>query len=316
MNTLNQGFEYQRRLGADAAGLQVIEYLALFYTSFTREEWLARIHGGRVLLDGIQVRENQILRPGQLLSWLRPPWIEPEVPRSFAILYRDEYLLAVAKPSGLPTLPGGGGFMENTLLTLVRKHFPGASPLHRLGRGTSGIVLFALTQNATAKILQEWRSGEILKVYRALVAGCPHDDDFAIDVSIGPIPHPILKTIHAASSSGKSAHSHVKVLERRDSSSLVEVQITTGRPHQIRIHLAAMGYPLVGDPLYMVGGAPAEDSRALPSDLGYYLHNGLLGFHHPASGMWIEIDCYPPPPLRITKRDHAKLFSDKLEHQE
>jgi 23S rRNA pseudouridine1911/1915/1917 synthase len=307
MNTLNHGFEYQRRLGSEAAGLQVIEYLTLCYAAFTREEWLARVNAGRVLLDGIPVQEHEILRPGQLLSWIRPPWKEPAVPRSFAILYQDKCLLAVAKPSGLPTLPGGGCFMENTLLSLVRRHFPGASPVHRLGRGTSGIVLFALTQTAATKIFQAWRSGEILKVYRALAVGCPDKDDFAINTSIGPVPHRILKTIHAACSEGKPAHSQIKVLERRASSSLLQVKISTGRPHQIRIHLAAAGYPLVGDPLYIVGGIPADDSRALPSDLGYYLHNALLGFPHPASGKWTEITCGPPPLLRIhCKGDGAR----------
>jgi 23S rRNA pseudouridine1911/1915/1917 synthase len=230
---------------------------------------------------------------------MRPPWREPDVPRSFAILYQDECLLAVAKPSGLPTLPGGGCFVENTLLSLVRRHFPEANPLHRLGRGTSGIVLFATAQKAAAKILQAWRNGEILKVYRALAAGCPEEDRFTIDVPIGPVPHQFLKTIYAACPAGKPAHSHIKVLERRASSSLLQVKITTGRPHQIRIHLAAAGYPLVGDPLYMVGGIPEDNSRALPSDLGYHLHNGLLGFHHPASGKWTEITCGPPPLLRL-----------------
>lgn len=253
---VNRGFEYRRRVGADAAGLTAVEYLARCYSRFSREEWLDRIRSGRVLLD-------------------------------------------VAKPRGLPTIPGGGGFVENTLLSLVRGHFPGASPLHRLGRGTSGIVLFAGTSQVASKVSQQWRRGEILKVYRALVAGCPALDEFAVDVPIGPVPHPILKTIHAASPAGKSAHSHVKVLERRDGRALVEVRITTGRPHQIRIHLAAAGHPLVGDPLYAAGGAPTGDSRALPGDPGYYLHGSLLGFAHSDTGEWTEIACGPPPQLRL-----------------
>jgi 23S rRNA pseudouridine1911/1915/1917 synthase len=296
---VNHGFAYRTHVGAEGAGLAVVDYLARCYSKFSREEWLSRIQSGRVLLDGMPSQENTILRPGQLLVWMRPPWEEPDVPRSFAILYRQDGLLAVAKPRGLPTIPGGGGFVEHTLLSLVRRRFDGASPLHRLGRGTSGIVLFASTSHAFSTLSEQWRRGGILKVYRALVAGCPADDELAVDRRIGPVPHPILKTVHAASPTGKPAQSHVKVLERRDGCALVDVTIATGRPHQIRIHLAAAGHPLVGDPLYVVGGIPAVDSRALPGDLGYLLHARLLGFAHPVTGEWTEIACAPPPPLRL-----------------
>ena len=305
MTPLNHGFEYREVLGADAAGLTMLDYLTQCYPGFPREVWLDRIESGRVLLDGIPSMQSAILRPGQHLSWLRPPWEEPEAPLSFAILYQDADLLAVAKPGGLPTMPGGGGFMEHTLLSLVRRHFPGASPLHRLGRGTSGIVLFAATQEAASKTLQAWRSGEILKVYRALATGHPVGDEFEVDTPIGPVPHSILGTVHAASPFGKPAHSHIKVLERRDAGSLLQVRITTGRPHQIRIHLAAAGHPLVGDPLYVAGGVPAENSRALPGDPGYFLHHTILGFPHPASGKWTEIHCMPPSLLRLPSRSDA-----------
>ncbi len=296
---MNRGFEYRECIGSDAAGLTLIEYLARRYPRFTREVWMIHIESARVLLDGIPSSMNASLRAGQHLSWMRPPWEEPEVPHSFAILYRDAHLLAVAKPGGLPTIPSGGSFLEHTLLSLVRHHFPGASPLHRLGRGTSGIVLFALTRQAAAKVSEAWSNARILKVYRALASGCPSLDEFEIDTPIGPVPHPLLKTVHAACPSGKSAHSQVKVLERRDGCSLVQVRITTGRPHQIRIHLAAAGHPLVGDPFYVAGGVPVKDSRALPGDPGYQLHHAVLGCSHPASGEWIEISCAPPPTLRI-----------------
>ena len=305
MALLNRGFEYSKHLGSAAAGLTTIEYLTSHYSGFTEEEWVDRIESGRVLLDGIPSSPGTILRAGSNLSWIRPPWIEPEVPRSFAILYQDEYLIGVAKPEGLPTMPGGGVFMENTLFSLVRHHFPGASPLHRLGRGTSGIVLFAATRDAASKISSEWRCRNILKVYRALASGCPDREDFVVDVPIGPVPHRILKSIHAASPAGKPARSHIHVLERRNNCSLLQIRIETGRPHQIRIHLAAAGHPLVGDPLYMIGGAPGEDNRALPSDLGYHLHSGLLGFPHPATGKWTEIACAPPPVLRLLNKSAA-----------
>lgn len=300
MAAYNHGFEYKKRLATDAAGLTTIEYLTRHYPSFTREEWLGRIESGRVLLDGIPADADAVLQPGRSLSWLRPPWQEPECPRSFAILYRDNHLLGIAKPEGLPTVPGGGGFMENTLLSLVRRHYPGSSPLHRLGRGTSGVVLFSMSGMAACEMSQAWRSGKIVKIYRALVSGCPTENQFEIDTPIGPVPHRILKTIHAACATGKPAHSYFKVLERRHDCSLIQVRITTGRPHQIRIHLAAAGHPLAGDPLYRCGGIPDPDSRALPGDLGYHLHSELLGFVHPSTGEWIEIHCTPPPILRLS----------------
>jgi 23S rRNA pseudouridine1911/1915/1917 synthase len=299
INTLNGGYEYRALLGVAAAGLRLVDYLTTFYPKFAREEWLYRIQSNGVFLDGIQARQDSILRPGQCLSWVRPPWVEPEVPRFFAILYRDEQVLGVAKPAGLPTNPGGGMFMENTLLFFVRKHFPGAIPLHRLGRGTSGIVLFAISKGCASRISQAWSRGEVLKVYRALAAGHPNAGEFEIDTPIGPVPHPFLGTIYAACPGGKQARSHVKTLELRADCSLVQVRITTGRSHQIRIHLAAAGHPLVGDPLFGVGGIPAADCRALPGDLGYHLHNALLGFPHPLTGKWTEIHCMPPPLLRM-----------------
>jgi 23S rRNA pseudouridine1911/1915/1917 synthase len=298
MPLLNRGFEFRKHLGADAAGLTLIDYLVKRYAGFTRQEWLDRVESGRVLLDGIPANPETVLRAGANLSWLRPPWVEPEVPRSFAILYQDEYLLGVAKPEGLPTMPGGGVFMENTLFSLIRNRFPSANPLHRLGRGTSGVVLFATTRDAASKISQAWRCGGVLKVYRALVSGFPERECFEVDTPIGSVPHRILKSIHAASPSGKPAHSRINVLERRDDCSLVRIRIATGRPHQIRIHLAAAGYPLVGDPLYTIGGIPGKDGQAVPGDLGYHLHSELLGFPHPATNNWTEIACAPPPVLR------------------
>ena len=113
------------------------------------------------------------------------------------------------------------------------------------------------------------------------------------------MPHALLGSIHAATPKGKPSLSQVKVLERRTVSFLCDVRIETGRPHQIRIHLAAAGHPLVGDPLYGVGGIPLPDTRALPGDPGYHLHAAELSFRHPNTGREVVIQCEPPSLLRL-----------------
>lgn len=242
------------------------------------------------------------VRPGQLLEWQRPPWREEDVPLTFAVMYEDASLLAVSKPGGLPTLPGGG-FQDHTLLTGVRAQFPGASPLHRLGRGTSGLVLFARTAEAGTALSRAWREREVQKRYRALAAGVALDEERTITTPIGPVPHPRLGTVYAASAVGKASRSVARVLERRAADSgragetLFEVDIHTGRPHQIRIHLASVGHPLVGDPLYAVGGLPLPDLPGLPGDGGYLLHAEQLTFVHPVTGEPLTLRAPPPPEL-------------------
>ena len=169
--------------------------------------------------------------------------------------------------------------------------------MHRLGRGTSGLLLFARTPEARRAVSEAWRAGRVSKVYRALVAGVPRRELFSIETPIGLVPHPRLGRVHAASKDGKPALTHVRVLAERQGSALVEATIVTGRPHQIRIHLAAAGHPLVGDPLYAVGGRPARNP-GLPGDPGYRLHAHRLGLPHPATGRRLDLECPPPPELR------------------
>lgn len=295
---LNKGFEYREQVGRPGTGVTVLAYLAQRYRHSTPAQWQYRIEKGSVLVDGMAAQPNARLRAGQWLIWRRPPWDEPDVPLCFAVLHEDDDLLGVAKPGGLPTVPAGG-FMNHTLLTLVRRLYPEATPIHRLGRGTSGIVLFARTAFARKALTAALRAGEIVKIYRALALGHPDREFFSIEACIGPVPHPVLGALHAACAEGRRAVSRVKVLEYRGDASLVEVQIETGRPHQIRIHLAAVGHPLVGDPLYEAGGLFRDDGRALPGDTGYLLHAERLVLRHPSTGLPVEISCAPPPELRV-----------------
>jgi len=299
---MNSGFDYREKVPNDLDGTPLMDYLSRRYRHSTRDAWERRIAAGQVLIDGQPARADSPLRRGQTLLWRRPPWVEPEAPLAFAVLYESADLLAVAKPSGLPTLPGGG-FLENTLLRLVRRYSPQASPLHRLGRFTSGLVLCGKTREARTELSRNWGAESMLKRYRALAAGQPRDDRFEIDTPIGPVPHRLLGSIHAASPSGKPSSSRVTVLERRGDCFVCDVAIRTGRPHQIRIHLAAAGFPLVGDPLYLPGGLPAAASEALPGDPGYRLHAAELSFPELGGPGRRTVSCPPPQLLRVVEDD-------------
>ncbi|MET0554057.1 MAG: RluA family pseudouridine synthase [Vicinamibacteria bacterium] len=295
---MNTGFEYREQVGALGRDETVLAYLTRRYRHSSEELWRARIEVGEVVLDGAPTTAGARLRAGQSLAWRRPPWEEEPVPLAFAVLHRDAHLLAVAKPRGLPTIPNGGGFLTHTLLHLVRGLAPSASPLHRLGRGTSGLVLFGLTAEARAAVSAAWRTPAVRKVYRALVRGVPSRDAFTVDVPIGPVPHPRLGRVHAADPGGRPSLSHVTVLAARGGDAVVDVAIDTGRPHQIRIHLAAAGHPLVGAPLYAPGGLPLP-APGLPGDLGYRLHAHRLALRHPVTGLPLALECAPPPELRV-----------------
>jgi 23S rRNA pseudouridine1911/1915/1917 synthase len=295
----NQGYEYRERLDIDAEGLTLLTYLSRRHSHSSAAEWVERIAAGQVLIDTLTVQPDSVLRRGMILVWRRPPWVEPDAPKSFAVLYEDEDLLAVAKPAGLPTLPGAN-FLQATLLHQVQTYAPDAAPLHRLGRWTSGIVLCARNQNARADVVRQWATPQVVKRYRALAVGCPGWDEMTVSTPIGPVPHALLGTLHAAAADGKPALSRVTVIERRAAAFLCDVLIATGRPHQIRIHLAAARHPLLGDPLYAVGGVPEPDTRALPGDPGYHLHAAELRIRHPRSGDELVIACEPPPLLRCS----------------
>ncbi len=222
---LNRGYAYTTIISSKYHGQTLLSHLASLYPHSTPQAWQQNLNNREVTVNGVTATGSESLISGQTLVWNRPPWIEPDTPQHFEVLFDDPHLLAVNKPGGLPTLPGGG-FMENTLLRLVQKQTPNANPVHRLGRGTTGIVLFAKTAQAAAKLSADWNTPRIQKIYWALAQNVAQNvvqndaqndaqhDAYEILTPIGLVPHPRIGSVWAASPSGKPSKSLAKVISR------------------------------------------------------------------------------------------------------
>ena len=226
-------------------------------------------------------------------------------------LFDDGDLLVFDKPSGLPVLPAGG-FLEHTLLAQLQARWPEARPVHRLGRFTSGLLVCARLPASRAwlsALLREStaQSSCTNKTYRALLQppvpespllALEPGQQLSLTTPIGRCAHGRLGTIWAAAPANPAAlpaSSALRLLERGERAWLVEVTIATGRPHQIRIHTAAAGAPLLGDPLYGPGGLASE--QALPGDGGYHLHAHRLQLVCPDGGL-LALEAPLPEALR------------------
>jgi 23S rRNA pseudouridine1911/1915/1917 synthase len=300
---LNRGFEYSDRIVPADEGVLLSDFYARRYPHSTDAEWREHILSGRVTRNGASARPGDILRHGDILVYSRPPWEEPNAPLDFGVIYEDDDLVVLAKPSGLPVLPGGN-FLEHTLLHLARRRYgPKCSPLHRLGRGTSGAILFTRNERAARFLTRAMVERRITKVYLAKASGLVSPDSFTVEAPIGPVPDGQGGTVNAFSPAGRAAISRVRLLRRLidEDASILEVTIPTGRPHQIRIHLAYAGHPLVGDPLYASGGLPGPVSEgektARPGDGGYLLHSWKIRFPLPDGSGEREVAAPPPPAL-------------------
>jgi 23S rRNA pseudouridine1911/1915/1917 synthase len=289
---MNHGWTYCDIIKVKHAGMAVADFYASLYRHSNRETWFQRIEDGEISLNGAKTSPNVILALGDRLEWRRPPWEEGEVPRDFQIVYEDKSIIAVDKPAGLPVVPDGG-FLENTLVHMLSLRYPGENPVpaHRLNRGTSGLILFSRTPEARRNLAAQFRNktmrqnGEMRKVYYARTIPYPNGkpgDSITVTTPIGKVTHPWLGSVHAACVNGKPSCSKCVIVSSDAASTLWKVDLVTGRPHQIRIHLASIGAPLIGDPLFLSGGIPRP--HALPGDCGYFLRSVSLTFHHPETG--------------------------------
>src|SRR5258706_4373659 len=186
---LNRGYAYTTIISSKYYGQTLLSHLASLYPHSTPQAWQQKLNNGEVTLNGVTATGSESVTLGQTLVRNRPPWIEPDSPQHFEVLFEDLHLLAVNKPSGLPTLPGGG-FMENTLLSLVQKQSPNANPVHRLGRATTGIVLFAKTSQSAAKLFANWNPSRIQKIYRPRAQEVAQPQPYEILTPFGLEPYP------------------------------------------------------------------------------------------------------------------------------
>jgi 23S rRNA pseudouridine1911/1915/1917 synthase len=285
---LNQGYVYHEQVRPVDAGVDVLAYHATRFPHSSLEEWMSAIEEGRVLVNGQSVASDEVLRPGDRLEFHRPPWEEPEAPLSFRVVHEDEDVLIVEKPAGLQVLPAGA-FTTSTLLHLVRTSSADraeSAPVHRLGRGTSGLVLFGKHTRARDALSEQFRARSARKTYLALASGTALPRSCIARQPIGRRAHGPLQ-VACVENDGRPAVTRLRVLaiDLAANRSLVAAQPITGRADQIRVHLAACGAPIVGDPLYGPGGVPC--SNATPGEGGYFLHATALRVRHPSTGGWL-----------------------------
>ena len=299
---LNQGWTYRDITHPDNHGTLISVLMAERFAHSSEEVWLRRIAAGEIRCNGKRLLKDRPLPEQAELLWCRPPWIEPAIPDTWSVEYDDGDLLVINKPSGLPVMPGGG-FLQHTLATLLdqRSRQLGdplvPKPVHRLGRFTSGLQVCArkpTTRSALSRGFQP--ASGTCKIYQAWaqrVAGLEFGTSLAVNTDVVERPHPWLGWVWGPlpQSDGLirrrlQAHSELKLLDRCPQGDRLQVAISTGRPHQIRIHLAQLGSPLLGDPLYL------NDQRisdlATPGDGGYRLHAWRLQLND------LHLSCEPP----------------------
>jgi 23S rRNA pseudouridine1911/1915/1917 synthase len=270
-------------------------------TGATRTRVQRALRGGHVTVAGHSVRPSHRLEAGDLVEGDLPePSVAPPGPEDIpiAVKYSDARVLVVSKPSGVVVHPARGheaGTLVNALLGLGGPLSKSGSTrpgiVHRLDKGTSGLMLVARDDGAQEALVNALRDRLVKRRYVALVRGRPRSQSGTIDAPIGR--HPVRRRQMAVTPGGRPAVTHYRVLAATEEASLLDVVLETGRTHQIRVHLAHLGHPVVGDPTY---GGRSDLARRLGLDRPF-LHSRHLAFPHPDDGRIVEVDDDLPPDL-------------------
>jgi 23S rRNA pseudouridine1911/1915/1917 synthase len=294
------------------AGQRLDQRIASRLSTISRTRVQELIEAGLVLVNSRPAKGSHRLRAGeriQLEMRPRPPLrAEPEsIPLD--ILYEDDDVIAVNKPAGMTVHAGAGttqGTLVNALLGRGQKLSQGGNALrpgivHRLDKETSGIILVAKNDAAHAKLGEAFRQRNVKKTYIALLQGVFKEENGRIELAI--MRDPKRRTRMTARLSivlgdAREARTDWRTLARIDNTTLVEVQLHTGRTHQIRVHFSALRHPVVGDTLYGAASQLKIGKTMLPALSRNFLHAAKLGFAQPRTGAWIDLRAPLPLELR------------------
>ncbi len=270
---------------------------------------LSRTYAQRLIADGCITVNDRLAKASLKLSIgdrLRVV-IPPTTPSSLSpeaiplnIIYEDEDLLVIDKPAGLTVHPAPG-HPSHTLVNAILSHFPDLADVgdslrpgivHRLDKDTSGVMLVAKNRTAQLNLSDQFKTHSVVKTYLALVKGHLTPEQGIIEAAMGRDPRNRKRM--AVVAEGREARTEYRVIKYLGNYTLLEVMPETGRTHQIRVHLSAIGYPVVGDKVY--GVKSAHLSRQ-------FLHASRLGFKLPSSGEYVEFESELPPDLEQALKD-------------
>jgi 23S rRNA pseudouridine1911/1915/1917 synthase len=299
------------QIPAKAAGRRLDQTLAELFPDYSRSRLTAWIKAGDVLLDGVAVAPRHIVRGGEVVDLrVQPSQEVPLAPEHIAldVRYEDREVLVINKPVGLVVHPGAGqpaGTLQNALLHFDAKlaEIPRAGIVHRLDKDTSGLMVVARTLRAHTALVEQLQARKVHRQYEAIVYGAMIAGG-SVEAPIGRHPRDRIKQAVVDAPTGKPAVTHYRVRERFRAHTLIECRLETGRTHQIRVHMAHVHHPLVGDAVYGSGlrlpkGATAELAEALRAFKRQALHAEQLEFAHPKSGKAIRVSAGRPADMEV-----------------